>query len=116
MTTEIPSGFVPLDKVLLSGDMKPSSMQPKKSVELTEKSELLPSSDRVQISEEIEQAHSNTYQLTVDKHLNEYILALKQAEVDENQKLEIKASETTLMHGEMAHDTEVSRGHLDIRA
>jgi hypothetical protein len=116
MTTEIPSGFVPLDKAYLSGDMKPSSIQPKKSVELPEKPEFLPSSDRVQISEEIEQAHSNTYQLTVDKHLNEYIYALKQAELDENQRLEIKESETTLMHGELPQNAEVSKDHLDIRA
>jgi hypothetical protein len=85
MSADVPNGLTPIDKAQPSADVKSSVFQMRKTEEGEDRSELIPESDRVQISNKAESTQSEMMQhLVTDKNLNEYVIMLKQAAEIEN--------------------------------
>lgn len=78
---EITGGLDPLNKSTLSAEVKSSHIYPKNGVDAPDKSELLPESDRVQLTKELQPAQSALPQsLTANTELNQYIQIMRQSE------------------------------------
>ena len=80
---EITGGLDPLNKSTLSGEVKSSHIYPKNGVDAPDRSELLPESDRVQLTKELQPTQSTLPQsLTANTELNQYIQIMRQSEAE----------------------------------
>lgn len=80
---EITGGLDPLNKSTLSAEVKSAHIYPKNGVDVPERTELLPESDRVQLTKElqsIQSAHSQS--LTSNSELNQYLQIMRQSEAE----------------------------------
>jgi hypothetical protein len=77
---EITGGLDPLNKSTLSAEVKSSHIYPKNGVDVPERTELLPESDRVQLTKELQSIHSQS--LTSNSELNQYLQIMRQSEAE----------------------------------
>lgn len=95
---EITGGLDPLNKSTLSAEVKSTHVYPKNGVETPDKSDLLPESDRVQLTKELQSIQAAlTQNLTGNTELNQYIQIMRQSEAEgliENSKEAVPKGET----------------------